>query len=140
MRANRRMIKSNDCIIRSGNEKLCGDEPNCEWVAPSKKCRLRKRARSASGKVAYQGPMGPPPVEVEQVSDDDAAKMAKLGEDTGLWFKAKKGKKSRKVRKSGKKSRKVRKSGKKSRKSGKKSRRAGKKSRKSGKKSRKMRK
>jgi len=96
-RANRRTIEADDCINRSGNEQLCGYEPNCEWVAPTQSCRLRKLSRSSRGKVAYEGPMGPP-----------------------LAFKSKKsrksGKKSRKSRKSGKKSRKMRKSGKKSRK------------------------
>ena len=101
-RANRRTIEADDCINRSGNEASCGYEPNCEWVAPTQRCRLRKLSRSVTGKVSYEGPMGPPPAAVE------------------LAFKSKKsrksGKKSRRSRKSGKKSRKMRKSGKKSRK------------------------
>ena len=96
-RANRRTIEADDCINRSGDEASCGYEPNCEWVAPTQRCRLRKLSRSVTGKVSYEGPMGPPPA-------------------AALAFK------SKKSRKSGKKSRRSRKSGKKSRKSGKKSR------------------
>ena len=100
-RANRRTIEADDCINRSGDEASCGYEPNCEWVAPTQRCRLRKLSRSVTGKVSYEGPMGPPPA-------------------AALAFKSKKsrksGKKSRRSRKSGKKSRKSRKSGKKSRK------------------------
>jgi len=86
-RANRRTIEEDECINRSGNEQLCGYEPNCEWVDPTQSCRLRKLSRSSRGKVAYEGPMGPP-----------------------LAFKSKKSRKSgKKSRKSGKKSRKMRK-------------------------------